>query len=169
MEVRVLGPRDAQALWNLRCQALESEPQAFGESLSEHRRTNPDTYMKRLQAGGPENFVLGAFRDGDLIGMAGFYREQRIKRRHKGWIWGVFVLPEARGHGVGCTLLTKLVEQARAIPGLRSILLSVSTTQESARRRYLSLGFRSFGVEPRSLEVNGRLIDEEHMILELPA
>jgi len=44
---------------------------------------------------------VGSFKDGLLIGMIGFVREQRNKLRHKGNIWGMYVVPEARGEGIG--------------------------------------------------------------------
>jgi len=93
-----------------------------------------ESLAERLRSGGSESFALGAFNRSELVGTAGFYREQRSRRRHKGHVWGVFVAPEHRGKGV-----------ARALPGLQSVVLSVATTQEAARRLYLSSGFRPFG------------------------
>ncbi len=100
--------------------------------------------------------------------MAGFYRERRAKRRHIGWVWGVFVAPESRGQGIGHALLAQLVERAAAQPGVQAIRLSVATSQESARHLYRSLGFEPFGVERRALQVNGGYVDEEHLLLALP-
>jgi ribosomal protein S18 acetylase RimI-like enzyme len=167
MEMRRLTDLDAEALRNLRFSALETEPQSFGESLDELRQVNAETYAERLRSGGNENFVMGAFDKSVLVGMAGFYREQRPKLRHKGWVWGVFVSRPYRGKGIGRTLLNNLLESAGALHGLRCILLNVATTQEPARNLYLSLGFRSFGVEPQALKVGEDFIAEEHMVLEL--
>jgi len=36
-----------------------------------------------------------------------------------------------------------------------------------ARSLYRSLGFRSFGIEPRALKVDGSYVDQEHMVLEI--
>jgi len=80
---------------------------------------------------------------------------------------GVYVAPEHRGKAVGRELLAATIREAEAIPGLTCILLNVATTQQSARRLYLSLGFRSFGVEPQAIRIGDRDIDEEHMFLEL--
>ena len=51
--------------------------------------------------------------------------------------------------------------------GVRKVQLSVITSQPAARRLYASLGFRSFGIEPRALHVDGRYLDEEYMYLRL--
>ena len=99
--------------------------------------------------------------------MTGFYRAAPVKRRHKGWIWGVFVSPSAREKGVGRALLARVLETAKALPGIRCILLTVSITQEAAIKLYQDLGFRSFGTEPHALMVGEGSIDEYHMILEL--
>jgi RimJ/RimL family protein N-acetyltransferase len=165
MEMRCLTERDVEALWKLRLQALESAPEAFGESTEEHRQTAMEVYASRLRDGGDENFVIGAFAGPDLVGMVGFYRELRLKRRHRGGIWGMFVAPSFRGQGVGAALLHDALTKARAIPGLRSVHLSVTAGQAAARRLYISAGFRSYGTEMEALKVGDRYIDEEHMIL----
>jgi ribosomal protein S18 acetylase RimI-like enzyme len=166
MELRRLTERDVEALWTLRLRALESVPEAFGESAEEHRRTSIEAYAERLR-GGDENFVIGAFAGSELVGMVGFYRELRLKRRHTGGIWGMFVAPSCRGQGVGAALIQEALTRARAIPGLRSIHLSVTANQASARRLYVSAGFQAYGIEAEALMVGDRYIDEEHMILRL--
>jgi ribosomal protein S18 acetylase RimI-like enzyme len=153
--------------WDLRLKALASEPNAFGESVEEHREKSVDLFAQKLKSKAADNFILGAFDQSRLIGTVGFYREQPAKRRHKGKIWGVFVEPEYRGRGVSRELLKHLLEMVRTLPGLECVLLSVAMTQQPARRLYLSAGFRSFGIEPRALKAEDRYVDEEHMILDI--
>jgi ribosomal protein S18 acetylase RimI-like enzyme len=86
-----------------------------------------------------------------------------MKQRHKGWVWGVFVAPEYRGRGLARELLVRLLEMVTEIGGLECVLLKVATTQRAARTLYMSVGFRSFAIEPRSLKVEDRYVDEEHM------
>ena len=167
LEIRPLTALDAAAYWPLRLEALESEPDSFGESAEEHRRTSVESAAQRL-AGDPEdNFVLGTFLDGELVGMAGFYRMQGLKVRHRGRIWGVYVRAQHRRKGLGRALLWALLERIRACPGVEQVSLTVMAGQDAARALYRSLGFESYGIEPRGLKVGGRYLDNEHMLLRL--
>lgn len=167
MEIRLLTDKDAEVWWHLRLTALKDEPHAFAESAEDHeRRSAQDTrnFFRKLN---DENFIYGAFEDGELAGMAGFYREKHTKFRHKGTIWGVYVRRESRQKGMARALLTEVIRRAGMIAGIEQILLVVAATQEKPRRLYESLGFRKYGVEPRSLKVGGDYIDDELMILQL--
>jgi ribosomal protein S18 acetylase RimI-like enzyme len=168
MEVRRLGPADAEELWRVRTEALEREPASFGESLEEHLGIPRAKFAERLGAPSADGFVYGAFDDSsNLVAMTGFFRESRRKRRHKGVIWGVYVSASHRGRGLGRALMIAALDAARQLPGLRYVYLSVTSAQSPARDLYLSLGFRPFGREPGALAVDGQYFDEEHMILEL--
>ena len=167
MDIRRLTEHDANEMRQLRRNALEAHPASFSESVEEFLAVPVETHAARLRSGGP-SLVFGACDGVKLVGMAGFFRETRIKRRHKGTVWGVYVSPEYRGQGVARAILIALLEAVRALPGLACVLLSVNTEQSAARNLYVSLGFRSYGVEPNALSVDGRYFDEEFMVLEYP-
>ena len=164
MEIRFLTPDDRDQWLRLRIEALEGDPEAFSASLDEYRSLNLDEVKRRLWSDG-DAFVLGAFQEGCLSGMAGFYREQGPKSRHKGRVWGVYVTPGARGAGIAYKMMQALLARVGMIEGMEQVLLSVAATQEPAIRLYRSLGFQSFGREPRALRIGDRYIDEEYMVL----
>ncbi|MBZ5600952.1 MAG: GNAT family N-acetyltransferase [Acidobacteriia bacterium] len=164
MQVRILTESDAEAFRILRRERLHQEPHAFAESIAEHDALSLETIRTRLRRSG-ENFVVGAFEDEELVGIAGFSRSPRVKSRHKGIIWGVYVRSRARGQGAGRALISALIDRARVEPGLEQIQLSVSIGQEAARRLYESLGFEVFGRERHALKVDGHYVDEDHMVL----
>jgi len=164
MEIRFLIPDDAGEWLRLRVEALEGDPEAFSASLDEYRSLSLEEVKKRLWSDG-DAFVVGAFKEGCLRGMAGFYREKGPKSRHKGRVWGVYVTAGARGARIGYKMMQALLERAMRIEGVEQVLLSVATTQEPAIRLYRSVGFQSFGREPRALRIGDRYIDEEYMVL----
>ena len=166
MEIRLFTEQDAQALWDLRMLALETDPWSFVESSEELREISVDEYASRLRANNATNFVVGAFEERTAVGMTGFYQEKPMKRRHKGWIWGVFVRPAARGRGVARSLMEEVIKRGKMIDDLEMILLTVSVDQPAPRKLYQSLGFRSIGVEPKGIKIGNDSHDEEHMVLE---
>jgi ribosomal protein S18 acetylase RimI-like enzyme len=169
MRIRFLTADDASEWWRLRLEALEGDPAAFSASAEEHRCLSLDGVRKRISDATNESFVIGAFDDERLAGMAGFYREKGLKSWHKGRIWGVYVTPTKRGTGIGREMLQMLMQRARQMEGIEQILLSVSLSQKAAVALYRSLGFESWGCEPRALKLEDQFIDEEYMILKLNA
>jgi ribosomal protein S18 acetylase RimI-like enzyme len=165
MEVRLLTQADAEPFRRLRRERLDDSPRAFGESIAECESMSVSVVAQRLGSGSGDNFVVGAFDDGQLFGMAGFARNLREKSNHKGVIWGVYVRPGFRGRGVAQELLKTLVERAKSQAGLEQIVLSVAVDQTAARRLYKSLGFEVFGHERHALKVDGAYVDEDHMVL----
>lgn len=164
MEIRFLTPDDREQWLRLRIEALEGDPEAFSASLDEYRSLTHDEVKRRLWSDG-DAFVVGAFQDGCLRGMAGFYREKGLKSRHKGRVWGVYVTPGARGAQIAYKMMQALLDRVMMIEGLEQVLLSVTVTQEPAIRLYRSLGFQKYGREPRAIRIGDRYIDEEYMVL----
>jgi ribosomal protein S18 acetylase RimI-like enzyme len=166
MEIRFLTA-DGAAEWSrLRLEALERDPAAFSSSIEEHQALPIEAVKQRLSAN-PHSFVAGSFEAGRLFGMAGFRRGTGPKTRHKGRVWGVYVTRSKRGQGLARGIMKALLERAAAIAGLEQVLLSVTSTQTAALALYRSLGFDSFGTEPRALNISGEFIDEHYLVLRL--
>ena len=83
--------------------------------------------------------MLGAFRDAELGGIAGFAIQQGLKRAHKGTLRGMYVRPAARKAAVGRRLVEAICNFARQQVEL--IQLTVVQDNERARSLYATLGF----------------------------
>jgi ribosomal protein S18 acetylase RimI-like enzyme len=163
IQIRLLTSEDADEWWRLRLESLQRDPQAFSASVEDGQSLTADDVRKRFNSDAPDFFVMGAFEDEKLTGMCGFFREKGLKTRHKARVWGVYVTSASRGKGLGRSLLQALLDRAATIDGVDQILLSVATTQSAAIALYRSLGFQSYGCEPRALKIGGQFIDEEYM------
>ena len=158
---------NAPALWRLRLEALEREPRSFAESPEEHRQTPVRTLADWLRNSVPNNFVVGAFEHGSLVGTAGFLRSDRIKTRHQGRIWGVYVTGTARNHGTGRKMIDLLLKTARELDGLVSITLKVAEDNLPAVELYRSVGFLVSGHDPCALRIEGACVPELTMRYEI--
>ncbi len=166
--IRRLATPDAPAYWEFRLAALARHPTAFTSSAEEERR-HPLSWAEALIAdpARPDDFILGAFTEARLVGTAGLLRGPRPKERHKATLFGMAVAPEAAGQGVGRQLVSRLVAEARAIPGLLQIHLTLSEGNDAATRLYSAQGFAVFGREARGIIVEGVALAKLHMALML--
>lgn len=171
MIIRNLRPEDMDAFWTLRLEALRGYPEAFGSSYEEelHKSTQSreKRYLESMISPGSIHFIVGAFDDDRLVGMVGFRQEDRIKTRHKGMVWGMYVSAEYHHQGIGKALFMELLDQAREMDWLELIQLWVVTNNEAAVRLYKLFGFSIFGEEGHALKIGRQYYDEYMMVLNL--
>jgi ribosomal protein S18 acetylase RimI-like enzyme len=124
-----LRPATLDTVRPLRLRALREDPDAFGSTL-EAERDRPDADWHFWV-----DDTLIAFDDDTPIGMA------NLKLGEPAEIFGMWVAPEARGKGVGETLIRALLDRA----GDCAVKLCVADTAPAARRLYERLGFTPTG------------------------
>lgn len=163
MEIRRLVESEWQVYRTLRLEALETNPEAFGATLEETLTRPMESWVNRLKYD-PNNFLLGAWEGERLVGMVGFMRVNAPKETHRASLYSMYVTPEFRRGGTGRLLVTGLLDEARKIPGLIQIDLSVVAENAPAIRLYESIGFVPYGRMPRVLKHGDRYLDELLMI-----
>jgi ribosomal protein S18 acetylase RimI-like enzyme len=162
--IRALTAADLPAFRCVRLDALRLHPRAYGSSYEEEIAYTLDDFAARWP--GPPGVMLGGFNGDHLVGITGLHVSPKAKERHKGFIYTVYVDQASRGRGLAAGLVEAAIAAARRA-GARFVWLSVTIGNRDARRIYDRLGFRTFGIEPRGLLVDGEFVDEELMILDL--
>lgn len=156
--IRPLEKADLQSYKTLRLKALQLSPLSFGSNFAEENAYSDAVWLQRLEQVG-SNIVFGAFCDGALIGTAGVFAHPRLSERHRGTLWGVYVAPEARGLKLGEQLVQAVIDHAAK----RFLVLDarVVATNNYAIDVYRKLGFVTYGLEKKSLYVQGQFLDQE--------
>ena len=155
--VRRLTSNDAAVYRAIRLEGLERHPEAFGASWETESAEPLSFFAGRLT----EHPVFGAFEDDALLGIGGYFAPQQEKTRHRAMLFGMCVRDAARGKGLGRMLVEAVM--AHAADHVESLHLTVIATNDTAQRLYERCGFTRYGVEPRSLKVDGRYYDEALM------
>ncbi|MGE0725436.1 MAG: N-acetyltransferase family protein [Alphaproteobacteria bacterium] len=155
--IRTLTGADAPAFRALRMQALAAHPEAFGNAPEDEAAT-PIAETARWLDGDP---VFAAVEGDRILGVAGFVAERKVKLRHKGTLWGMYVRPEARRQGIAGRLIDAVLDHARG--RVESVHLKVAGSNSGARRLYERKGFAAYGLEPNALKLDDRYEDEVMM------
>ena len=164
--VRRLQIDEIPAMQVLRRAALTSDPLAFGATIEDDLALDT-AYAERSLADPSTSAIFAAFVARTPVGMVGLARMPREKIKHRALVWGMFVQPGYRGHGVGAELLGAAVAHARSWDGVRQVHLSVTSSSPDARRLYERAGFVVWGREPHALAWQGTVVDEYHLVLRL--
>jgi ribosomal protein S18 acetylase RimI-like enzyme len=161
VQIRRLTPADAARFKEIRLEALQQAPEAFGSTFEQECTLSLAEFEDALA----KTDVFGAFRGTDLLGMAGYRTQAGVKKAHKGYLWGMYVRASARGTGVAKPLVEAVLAHARERVEL--VQLTVVKENERAQRLYRSCGFVAYGHEVHSLKQNGRYYDEVLMAVAL--
>ncbi|PAD82688.1 GNAT family N-acetyltransferase [Niallia circulans] len=163
MEIRQLGPDDAEAYFALRLEALQTNTEAFGSSYEEEKDYPLSRTQSRLSD--PASYVCGAFVEKDLVGIVTLMRETKKKLSHRANIYAVYVTPKCRGKGVAKHLLKATIEKSRDLQGIEQVYLAVVAENAAAKKVYQAFGFETYGIDRKAIKINGKYYDEELMVL----
>jgi hypothetical protein len=91
-QIRRLERADAALYREIRLEALQNDPAAFGSTF-ERESAQP---LSWFEAAIGRADIFGAFLDGKLAGIAGFSAREGSKQAHKGVLWAMYVRSAAR-------------------------------------------------------------------------
>jgi ribosomal protein S18 acetylase RimI-like enzyme len=157
-EIRRLAPADAQDYRAIRLAALQGDARAFGSTYDAEAGRPLTHFAERLAS----SVVYAAYGDAGIVGMAGFKRQEGGRERHKAFVWGAYVCPEMRRHGVARALMAALLEEASG--QVEQLTLCVVQDNAAAIALYRALGFEVYGMEPRALKSPAGYADEVLMV-----
>lgn len=155
----------------LRARALRDHPDAFMETAEAFEARSVESIAARMrESAAIGGITLVAELPGKgLVGTASVGVGSTPKDAHRGVVWGVYVAPEARGMGVGQRLMREIIARASRNPSLRNLHLAVVRSNDRALQLYESLGFSQYGLDIDALYVNGELLSEVLMSMDLRA
>ena len=152
--IRLLTPADAALYRPVRLEALAAHPEAFTSTLEREQEKPLAWFEERLTT----SDVFGAFIAGELVGTAGFRREEGAKTEHKAVLWGMYMRPQARKFGTGRLLVDAVA--AHAAKRVEQLQLVVVSENVAALRLYAAAGFVAYGRGVKALKQGGRYYDE---------
>ena len=163
--IRTLTIDDLDTFIKIREDSLRIDPRSFG--ADSNKPIDRAITAKRMRKKNDEDFIVAYFEENEILGMAGFIRDNGQKFRHKGHVWGVFVYPDHRRKGIANQLMLTLIDKARKIEGLQKINLSAHSASVASVELYGKLGFKAYGTERNAAQYEGESLDEVFMDLQL--
>lgn len=149
MTIERLQPQHAVLYRQLMLEAYALHPDDFTSSVAERAALPLSWWESQLQsAPQPTELVLGAFTDGQLVGVVGLTFESREKTRHKATLFGMYVPVQFRRQGLGKQLVHAALDDAKGRTGVEVVQLSVTEGNLAAQTLCEQCGFVPFGLEP---------------------
>ena len=171
IEIRPFTDHDFEDYYAIRREALVSAPEAFLTKLQDFDQKPIELerqhYLSSTAISNPNRFIVGAWVDGTIKGMAGLSRFSQVGFDHMMVIWGVFSSPTSRGLGLGQRMMRFLFENAAHIEGVSTLVLSVMSNNFRVIRFYEQLGIARFNPAEKNPLLAKATEDEIFMVYQL--
>jgi len=152
--VRRLNESDLDDFKRVRLEALQLHPDAFGADYEEWKLKPAQFFAERLRS---QVVFGGVDQNNTLQGIIGLSCNTAAKLKHVATIWGMYVRAEMRDSGLASELLAAAMEAGKAV---RTLQLSVVTTNHAACALYRSAGFAVWATHSEALCVDEVFYDE---------
>lgn len=157
---RSLNQQDADALTEFLEQCVQETPYfPWAPGESELTSDNAAEYILDFE-NAERRLLLGAFRNGRLIGLNELSNYGNYENRRHRSTTGTAMLEEARGIGLGKKLTQAVIDTAREL-GYEQLEATTATDNEASIANLRSLGFQEYGSIPhRRKNEDGSYVDE---------
>jgi RimJ/RimL family protein N-acetyltransferase len=155
IEVRRLPPESWKEVRDLRLRALKTDPMAFGSSYEEEEKLPEEEWKRRMKEA-----LFAVSDENKIVGTITYLFNDRPKTKHIARIFGVYVDPKYRGHGIGKQLLERTLQLIQENKDIVKIQLFVNKDQEVAVRLYRNNGFEIVGQMKKEIKVGDEFYDE---------
>jgi ribosomal protein S18 acetylase RimI-like enzyme len=159
--IRAIGESDLRAYRELRLEALQAHPEAYGSDYTDQANDPESVWMGRIQASveGKASRIFLAEDGGEIAGMVAAYREKGTKVCHSATLVSVYVRPRWRGCGLAGRMIGEVLAWCASV-GVRILRLTVVTSNTPAIRCYQRCGFAVVGIQPEVIRVGTQYHDE---------
>ena len=164
ISIRPIAVHEWKKYRDTRLRALKDSPDAFGSTWEREVLLTDDSWSTRIATAAKSRnngafFAVNGEQVYGLIWAQISEKESSVARLYQMW-----VDPEARGLGVGRSLLTQALAWAKK-NGVRRVQLGVTVADSPALKLYTSQGFLSVGTAEPLREGSGLMA--QTMVLEL--
>lgn len=151
-----ISPENWEKFRDIRLKALQSDPQAFGNTFEGESQKDMAYWKDKLSH--PERRFYSAEEGGTFIAMAGLK-----KIAEDNWmVTGVYTVPEWRGKNTAQKLVYQVIDEA-VKAGAHKASLMVNIQQEAAVGMYKKMGFKVIRIEHDQMMGDGKVYDEYYM------
>ena len=163
LRIVTVSAENAMVFKDVRLRALSADPSAFGSTYAEEAGlTDAEWVALAVQRTSDGSTVRLAFTGDVACGIVGAFFEGSDRASAR--LVSMWVAKEHRGRGVGKALVDAVIAWALE-SGARTMVLTVTSNNETATRFYQGLGFRKTGrTEPYP---NDPALFEHEMALDL--
>ena len=159
--VALLTPDDVDILREIRLEALQNNPEAFGSSYEEEAVYSDANLKEQLT----KAKTFGLFYDNKIIGQVNFGVLPIKRTLHDGYLTGMYVTPSHRDKGIGSILLQAVIKYAQ--DKVIQLHLECISENKGVIKFYEKHGFVTFGTHPRALKDGDKFYDTNFMFLKL--
>ena len=141
--IEPITARNVSVFKAARLRALQDAPYAFGSTYAKESQFTDPEWLARAQRMNGEIGAGFLAMDGAIAcGIVGSFLDQND--RTVAHLISMWTAPARRRHGVGRLLVEKVIDWGR-LRGVRTLVLTVTSNNESAMRFYERLGFTRTG------------------------